>query len=70
MYSRAIGPSVSIWRVSAASASHSPATWASARSKTGKCSRATVQPAAIAWPPKRSSTPGWRLATRSSASRR
>ena len=31
---------------------------------------AMVQPAAMAWPPKRSSTPGWRLATRSSASRR
>ena len=35
-----------------------------------KCSSAIVQPAAMAWPPKRSSTPGWRLATRSSASRR
>ena len=43
---------------------------ASAASKTGKPASARVQPAAIAWPPKRSSTPGWRLATRSSASRR
>jgi hypothetical protein len=47
-----------------------PAPPAPAPARTRRGALATVQPAAIAWPPKRSSTPGWRLATRSSASRR
>ena len=73
-HSSASGPSVRSVRVSVAASSHSPATVRSALSNRATPASgsvaSSVQPAAIAWPPKRSSRPGWRLATRSSASRR
>ena len=70
-HSSASGPSVRSVRVSVA-ASQPLARHLAQRGVEGRAAAASasVQPAAIAWPPKRSSSPGWRLLTRSSASRR